>query len=139
MIKAIRAITAAVTFCMGSVVYADPAMLEDMELEAIAGKLGQGNQLDLDNADVRSGVADDSDVNIQWALYQWRDVHTVDASSHKGANDQSGAASQVQSSAVGQSNFINWGATIDGKNVVGNAGSVNQLSIGRANYAAGGS
>ena len=50
-----------------------------------------------------------SDSNILVGSVQWQDNHSTDQSNHKGANDLSGANSQVQSNVTATVNAIQWG------------------------------
>lgn len=76
-------------------VWAEMAAVSDSDLGSITGK---------DNYNA-NGSAD-----IQIDGFLWTDTHAADNSNHKGANDQSGSNSTVQSDVQAEANVINWGA-----------------------------
>jgi len=88
-------------------VQAEMLSVADSDLAAITGK---------DNASTLTGTSsltqgvDGSNGNITVGYFQWNDDHSTDQSNHKGANDQSGAASAVQANVVSALNGITWGA-----------------------------
>jgi len=72
--------------------------------------------------------ASGSDGNIVVGSIQWLDDHSADQSINKGANDQSGANSQVQANVTATVNAIQWGVMANSVMVVTDltaAGSLN--------------
>jgi hypothetical protein len=65
-----------------------------------------------------SGSGSGSDGNILVGYVQWDDDHSTDQSNHKGANDLSGANSQVQTSVTATVNAIQWGVMANSVMVV---------------------
>jgi hypothetical protein len=97
-------------------VFAAKVSLSDEAIDAVAGK-DNTYAFASDNTAVVS-LAADASANIQFDWYQWQDYHTGDGSTNKGANDQSGSASQVQQSVQGSANALIWGSA--GQNVLTN-------------------
>ena len=130
---------AAVALLLAAPGQAEVTAVGDSELASITGKMGHSpNQFDIGSSGTTTQSVTTGDSNIQWAWYQWHDEHGTDGSIKKGANDQSGTSSLVQASVVAETNLINWGAAASGQNTVGDAGSVDQLSVGAASFANGG-
>ena len=97
-------------------VFAAKVSLSDEAIDAVAGK-DNTYTFSSDNTSTVS-LASDASANIQFDWYQWQDFHTNDTSQNKGANDQSGSASQVQQSISGEANALIWGSA--GQNVLTN-------------------
>jgi hypothetical protein len=97
-------------------VWAEMAVVSDSDLGSVTGK----------NNYLENGSA-----NIQIDIFSWTDDHTADQSDHKGANDQSGTSSTVQSDVHAAANVINWGAAAQ-NNLVSDsiAGTQENMSYG---------
>ena len=81
--------------------------LGDNALEKITGK---ANTATFSGTNSTTIHADNTNGGVSVGYYQWDDDHSADASDHKGANDQSGASSNVQGSVSGEINTLLWGA-----------------------------
>ena len=88
--------------------YAGPQAIGDEELDAITGKSNTSTVGGTDTTSLSTGVG--ANGNVQVGYYQWDDTHATDGSLNKGANDQSGATSNVQSNVVSTLNVLAWGA-----------------------------
>jgi hypothetical protein len=100
-------------------VFAAKVSLGDKALDAVSGK----NAYNFSSSNTATvSLASDASANIQFDWYQWEDNHSGDASYNKGANDQSGSASQVQQNIQGEANALIWGSA--GQNVLNNVGSI---------------
>ena len=116
-------------------VFADTVALSDDAMDAIAGK---ANTYDFQSDQSATlSVGDDGSANIQFDWYQWTDDHSTDGSLDKGANNQSGASSNVQSTITTTANGIIWGALAqntlvndEGSGSVGVAGTQSNMSYG---------
>jgi len=122
-------------------VFAAKVSLSDAAMDKVSGKAN--NYTFGSDSTATVSLASDASANIQFDWYQWSDVHSNDASSNKGANDQSGSASQVQQNVSGMTNALIWGSAgqnylhnVEGTGGVGVAGSQNNMSYGV--FAAGG-
>jgi hypothetical protein len=82
--------------------------LGDEALDAITGKSNTASFTGNDTLTITAGNS--SAGNVQVGYYQWDDTHATDGSLNKGANDQSGATSNVQANVVSVLNIIGWGA-----------------------------
>jgi hypothetical protein len=89
-------------------VFADTVALSDTAMDAIAGKANTYTFSSDQSATLAAGS--DASANIQFDWYQWTDDHSTDGSLDKGANNQSGASSNVQSTITTTANGIVWGA-----------------------------
>ena len=99
-------------------VFAAPQSLDDSTMDSISGK---ANTYTFGStATTLMSIGDDASANIQVGWYQWTDDHSTDGSLDKGANNQSGASSNVQSDIATTANSIMWGAI--GQNTVENPG-----------------
>ena len=88
--------------------YAGTQSIGDEDLDAITGKSNTANFAGSDDLTITAGNA--AAGNVQVGYYQWDDTHQTDGSLNKGANDQSGATSNVQANVVSVLNIIGWGA-----------------------------
>jgi hypothetical protein len=93
---------------MAGPAFAAPQSIGDEALDAIAGKANTSSVGGTDTTSITTGVG--ANGNVQVGYYQWDDTHATDGSLNKGANDQSGATSNVQSNVVSTLNVIAWGA-----------------------------
>lgn len=116
-------------------VFADTVALSDDAMDAIAGKANTYTFTSDQNATL--AVGDDGSANIQFDWYQWTDDHSTDGSLDKGANNQSGASSNVQSTITTTANGIIWGALAqntlvndEGTGGLGVAGTQSNMSYG---------
>jgi hypothetical protein len=107
-------------------VFAAKTSLSDEAMDAVSGK-DNTYTFSSDSTAVVS-LASDASANIQFDWYQWQDFHTGDASTNKGANSQSGAASQVQQNISGEANALIWGSA--GQNVLTNAEGSGGVGVG---------
>jgi hypothetical protein len=98
-------------------VFAAKTSLSDAAMDKVSGKSNTYTFSSDSSATV--SLASDASANIQFDWYQWTDIHSGDLSINKGANDQSGSASQVQQNVSGQANALIWGSA--GQNVLVNA------------------
>jgi hypothetical protein len=90
---------------------AEMTAVGDSDLAGISGKAGSANDYTFSSASTTNQAnTGGSSSNIEFGWFQWNDDHAKDVSNHKGANDQSGAASQVQQNVTELQNGINWGA-----------------------------
>ena len=99
-------------------VFAAKVSLSDKAIDEVSGKANTYTFSSDSSATV--SLASDASANIQFDWYQWTDLHTADASTNKGANDQSGSSSQVQQNVTGQANALIWGSA--GQNVLVSTG-----------------
>ena len=106
-------------------VYAAKVSLSDEAIDAVAGKANTYTFTSDSSATV--SLASDASANIQFDWYQWTDNHAVDASTNKGANDQSGSSSLVQQNISGQANALIWGSA--GQNVLVNTEGTNSAGV----------
>jgi hypothetical protein len=88
--------------------YAGTQAIGDEDLDAIAGKANTATFTGADVLTITTGNS--ANGNVQVGYYQWDDTHATDGSLNKGANDQSGATSNVQANVVSVLNIIGWGA-----------------------------
>ena len=99
-------------------VFAAKVLLSDAVLNEVTGN---ANRYSVNgNLDSTASIGDGAKTNIQITAYQWSDDHANDRSQDKGANDQSGATSQVQQHIGGQANALVVGAV--SQNVLMNGG-----------------
>ncbi len=85
-------------------VFAAKSSLSD---EAIDKVSGNGNDYTFNgNLNSTVSLASGASANSQFDTYQWSDDHATDQSRNKGANNQSGSASQVQQNISGQANAL---------------------------------
>ena len=127
----------AVAILLSAPAFAAKASLSDEEIDAVSGNANNYTF----SGDLSSTVslAADANANIQFDWYQWTDVHVADDSNKKGANDQSGFASQVQQNIDGKANALIVGAA--GQNVLNNSGGFvggSQTNLSYAAFASGG-
>ena len=85
-------------------VIAAKALLSDEAIDEISGNANDYTFNGKLNATV--SLAGGASANSQFDSYQWSDGHASDQSRNKGANNQSGAASQVQQNISGQANAL---------------------------------
>lgn len=111
---------------LSSPVFAAKVSLTDKAIDEVAGKANDYTFSSDSNATV--SLSSDASANIQFDWYQWTDLHTADASTNKGANDQSGSASQVQQNISGQANALIWGSA--GQNVLVNTEGTGGVGVG---------
>jgi hypothetical protein len=120
-------------------VFAAKTSLSDVEMAGISGK-GQNGYTFTSDSTALVSLSSDASANIQFDWYQWSDSHTGDASTNKGANDQSGSNSMVQQCITGSANALIWGSA--GQNVLTNTGSSDvagsQTNMSYGVFAAGG-
>ena len=117
--------------------FAAKASLSDDEIDAVSGNANDF-AFSGDSSSTVS-LAGGASANIQFDWYQWTDVHAADDSIKKGANDQSGFASQVQQNIGGKVNALIVGAA--SQNVLNNSGEFvggSQINRSSAVFAAGG-
>jgi hypothetical protein len=75
--------------------------------EAMAEVSGHANDYTFNgNSNTTVSLAGGAGANVQFVGYQWSDNHASDQSQDKGANNQSGSASQVQQHVGGQANAL---------------------------------
>lgn len=114
---------AAAACLLASPAFAAKTALDDGSLSKVTGKADNtftfGNTT---SANTTVSNSADTSANIAFGWFQWNDHHGTDTSDHKGANDQSGATSAVQQSAVAQVNGLVWGAV--GQNLLTNGNTV---------------
>lgn len=101
---------------MSAPVFAATTSLSDKAMDEVSGKANSYSFGATATTSITTG--DDSSANIQVGWYQWTDDHSTDGSLDKGANNQSGASSNVQSNIATTANSIFWGAI--GQNTVVN-------------------
>ena len=107
-------------------VFAAKVSLSDKAIDEVSGKANDYTFSSDSTATV--SLASDASANIQFDWYQWTDLHTADGSTNKGANDQSGSASQVQQNIAGQANALIWGSA--GQNVLTNTEGAGGVGVG---------
>jgi len=132
MIPALAA-TAAALFAISA--NAAVTSLDEEGLDSVAGK---SNSFTAPTTSVTQSENTTSNGNIQVGVLQWEDDHALDANNHKGANDISGATSNVQASVVGELNAIVWGAYAGVSTVNAGNVAVDQASESWANMYLGG-
>jgi len=117
-------------------VYAAKVSLSDAAVDKISGKSNDYTFGSDSTAVIELGA--DASANIQFDWYQWSDLHIGDASTNKGANDQSGASSAVQQTVNNTVNSLIWGSA--GQNYLNNSGSIgaDQANMSYGVFAAGG-
>jgi hypothetical protein len=97
-------------------VHAAMVAVSDTDMAAITGKDNtasiQGNGQILQGGDDQNG-------DVVVGILQWDDNHSADASDHKGANDQSGDTSQIQTNDTASIIAISWGAIASANYVSG--------------------
>jgi hypothetical protein len=103
---------------MSAPVFAATTALSDTALDAVTGKANSFAFGATTTTNITAG--DDASANIQVGWFQWTDDHSTDGSLDKGANNQSGASSNVQSNITTTANALFWGAV--GQNTVENTG-----------------
>lgn len=120
-------------------VFAAKTSLTDVALDGVSAKGNNTYTFSSDSTALLS-LTSDASANIQFDWYQWTDSHSKDASTNKGANDQSGSHSQVQQNISGEANALIWGSA--GQNVLLNTASSNitgsQSNMSYGVFAAGG-
>lgn len=134
---ALVAASMAAAILLSAPVFAAKTSLSD---EAIDEVFGNANNFTFSSdSSATLSLAGGASANIQFDWYQWTDVHASDNSIRKGANDQSGFASQVQQNIGGKANALIVGAA--GQNVLNNSGGSvagNQTNMSYAAFAGGG-
>jgi len=127
----------AVAILLSAPAFAAKMSLTDEQMDAVSGNAN--DYTFSGNSSSTVSLAGGASANIQFDWYQWTDVHAADASIKKGANDQSGFASQVQQNIGGKTNALIVGAA--GQNVLNNTdGAVggSQTNLSYAVFAGGG-
>ena len=94
----------AVVILLSEPVFAEKAPLSDEAIDEISGNANDSTFNG--NLSATVSLAGGASANSQFDSYQWSDEHTTDQSQNKGANDQSGSASQVQQNISGQANSL---------------------------------
>lgn len=124
---------------------AAPQAISDSKLGQITGKSNSYTFGSTSSTTATSiSQANDDSANIQFGWYQWSDTHQGDQSLHKGANDQSGSSSLVQSNITGTVNSLVWGSigqnTLVNGGTAGTAGSIggSQTNMAYGVFAGGG-
>jgi hypothetical protein len=108
----------AVAILLSAPVFAAKVPLND---EAIDKVYGNANDYTFSgDSNTTVSLAGGGSANVQFSGYQWSDVHTNDQSQDKGANNQSGSASQIQQNVNGQANALFVGSV--SQNVLMNKG-----------------
>jgi hypothetical protein len=107
--------------------FAAKVSLSDTAMDGISGMANNTYTFSSDST-ATVNLSSDASANIQFDWYQWTDSHASDNSSNKGANDQSGSASQVQQSIQGSTNALIWGSA--GQNFLSNTGATGGTGIG---------
>lgn len=122
----------AAAILLSTPVFAAKASLSD---EAIDEVSGTANDFAFSgNSSTTASLASGASANIQFNGYQWSDEHTTDQSQNKGANNQSGSASQVQQNISGHANALVVGSV--SQNVLINIGGSVEGSQNAVAYAA---
>jgi len=108
----------------------------DEALDSVAGKANTFTSSVINT--VAQSQNNDASSSIQVGYEQWFDTHNADVSDHKGANDISGATSNVQASVVESGNVLVWGSA--GQNTINNTGDIggSQTNMAYGVFAAGG-
>lgn len=124
--KAIAKIGAigAVAMLLAAPAYAAKHSISDHALDGVVGKGDNVSTITGNSSLVGlmgNGAADGGSDQIGY--YQWSDDHSTDGSDHKGANDQSGAHSNVQAHIDAVLNTLAWGGASQ-------ASTINTASVG---------
>jgi hypothetical protein len=122
------AATALLTAAVTATSYAAPVAMSDNALDQITGKANTTTASQLDISVAFTGS--DASANVQWAYYQWYDVHSNDNSGVKGGNRFDGASSAVQASVSELNNAIFWGGLGQNALNTGTLGSGANMSYG---------
>lgn len=114
----------AVAMLLATPAYAAKQSISDHALDGIVGK-GDNVSTITGNSSLigEMGHGGSDGGSVQVGYYQWSDDHSTDGSDHKGANDQSGAHSNVQAHIDAVENTLAWGGASQ-------AVTVNTASIG---------
>lgn len=103
------AIGGVLAVCTTAPAFAAKQIVDNTELQGISARAT--NQVSISGSSFLNELMNNTHGSIQVANFQWNDSHVADASNHKGANDQSGAFSQVQQNVTSTLNAIVWGAS----------------------------